>query len=587
MEETESRLRRLVQVFIADYLPSLVGLLADEGVERDEQIKRIDRLVRSLLDARLEANLTKQGRRIVVDIDDSDDPPTVTFNADFVDDVDASEAIGLFEKPAVEMLDVSSLRISLVLELEDEDSLNSLANRARRGGGINPIGLAEVPAVVETRLRLLIHRLGQFVSLFTDRPELDVEIRKGVQAVVSSDASSWPSWEAVSIQTLLLQIEMHAAADEVPDPATILELCWDSLDLSPQSFLRHAARRLRADRNDDIDLESVLPRMAEALETPDDPISEAAGDWDTFAEIADSWAQLFRTEQRMLHWSVVRRPTPDLSVFESPLMSLHLNEPESLPWKLPLLCWSVREQNALRDLLEGQRKTAEKKLEASKPQDIAFTADPVAMPFETGEASTRLDLVAEAPVPGDTEEARARAERAIQSCWARLYSQFNSQNHGAQRRLLKTIRSGYDGYFDKGREVWDRRFQAMEDLPPDHAFTLLSDELTYVLGSHAMFDPFVAPTTSQLRPVPTFAFIAAFKEDAEVARIRIPLIALKSGFDEAPARIRAIEVPDDENASCRWVGDREITMRDLVEQPNDKILQHIENDEVGLHLKRV
>ncbi|MFB6352413.1 MAG: hypothetical protein ABEN55_12815 [Bradymonadaceae bacterium] len=588
MEEAESRLRRQVQVFIADYLPSLTGLLADEGVERDEQIDRVDRLVRSLLDARVEENLKKRGHRIVVDVDDSEDPPVVTFNAGFVDEVDASEAIGLFEKPAVEMLDVSSLRISLVLELEDEDSLNSLANRARRGGDTNPVGLAEVPGVVEARLRLFVRRLQQFVSLFADSPSLRGEIRDGVEAVVGTDESRWPSWEVVSGSRFIRSLREQIDGDggEMPEPATIMQLCWDSLDLSPQSFLRHAARRLRADRNGDLELTSVLRRMSEAVETPDAPISEAAETWDAFAELADSWSELFRTEQRMLAWSVVRRPTPELSVFEPPLETLHLNEPESLPWKVPLLCWSVREQNALRDLLEGHRKTAEKRLAANQLLDLQFTSESGAVSFETGEQSTRLDLLTEASVPDESEQGRRRAERAIRSCWARLYAQFTDQSTAKQGRILKTIRSGYDGYFEQGGEVWERRFQAWEDLSPEGAFKLLADELRYVLGSHAMFDPFMAPTTSKLRQIPTFSFVAPFGEEESTARIRIPLIALKSGFSEAPSRIRAIEVPDDDSEACRWVGDREITLRDLVEQPNEKVLRNIENDEVRLHLKR-
>jgi hypothetical protein len=36
-------------------------------------------------------------------------------------------------------------------------------------------------------------------------------------------------------------------------------------------------------------------------------------------------------------------------------------------------------------------------------------------------------------------------------------------------------------------------------------------------------------------------FVAAFAEDAEVGHIRVPLVALKSSFDEAPAKIRALD----------------------------------------------
>lgn len=590
MDEAESRLRRLVRTFVGDYLPPLIGLLADTGVEKLEQAKRVDRLVRSLLGAQLESNLTHQGRRLVVEIDDSDDPPVVTFNEQFVDSVDADEAMGLFEKPAADILGVSPLLVGVILELEQGDSLNNLTNRARRGSGAPPIGLAEVPAVVESRLHLLVHRLDRFVSLFTDGLELDADIREGVQAVVSADETAWPGWESVNssgfVADILEKLDIQVEAEALPEPETVVELCWESLDLSPQSFLRHAARRLRADRNDRLSLENVLRRLAETTEQPDDPIEEAADQWDTFEDLAEAWAGLFRAEQRTLGWSVVRRPTPDLSVFEPPRSSLHMNEPESLPWKVPLLCWSVREQNALRDLLEGHRKTVSNKLDRSDDADCVFVPDPAAPPFVTDDGSGDFSVVVEASPPTPSSGDRERMDRAARACWARLVAQFDRQPEPGQHRILQTIRSSYDGYFEQGTDVWDRRFQAWEELPPEYALALMSEELTNILGGRALFEPFQSPKSTEPRQVPTFVFLAAFEEDAKVGHIRVPLVALKSSFEEAPARIRALEVPDDASSRCRWVGDREVTMRHLVELPNDTVLRNIRNDEVGLQLKR-
>jgi hypothetical protein len=343
---------------------------------------------------------------------------------------------------------------------------------------------------------------------------------------------------------------------------------------------------LRAERNAKLSLEAVLRRLAETIEPADDPIREAAEHWEAFREVAEAWGGLFRAEQRMLGWSVVRRPTPDLSVFEPPRDSLHMNEPESLPWKVPLLCWSVREQNALRDLLEGHRKTVSKEIDQSHDAEPAFVPDPDTSPFATGDGSGELSIVVEASPPQTTSEARERMDRAARACWARLVAQFDRQSESVQHRILRTIRSSYDGYFEQGADVWSRRFQAWEELPPEYALALMYEELTNILGGRALFEPFQSPKSTDPRQIPTFLFVAAFSEDAEVGHIRIPLVALKSSFDEAPARIRALEVPDDESSRCRWVGDREVTLRHLVQMPNDTVLRNIENDEVGLQLKR-
>ncbi len=590
MEEAESRLRRLVRTFVGGYLPPLVGLLADRGIEKLEQATRVDRLVRSLLQACLEPNLTHEGRRVVVEIDEGADPPTVTFNAQFVDSVDSSEAMGLFEKPASDILGISSLLVGIILELEDDDSLNSLANRARRGATSTPVGLAEVPAVVESRLRLLLRRLDRFVSLFVDELELEADLRTGVEAVVSADETVWPGWESIKssefVESLLSDLEAHDELEALPEPETIVELCWESLDLSPQSFLRHAARRLRADRNPELSLEAVLRRLAETVEPPDEAIRDEADAWEAFGELGEAWAGLFRAEQRMLDWSVVRRPTPALSVFEPPRKSLSMNEPSSLPWEMPLLSWSVREQNALRDLLEGHRKTIANQVDAFSSGERNFAPEPEEAPFETDKAREDFEVVVEASPPELTPKDRRRLDRAAQACWARLVAQFARQSTSDKKRILETLRSAYDGYFEQGAQVWSRRFQAWEQFPPEVALALMTEELTNILGRRAIFEPFYSPNGTKPRQVPTFAFVAAVGESEDVGHIRVPLIALKAGLDETPALIRALEVPDDAGERCRWIGDRKMTLRHLVELPNETVLRNIQNDEVALQLRR-
>lgn len=590
MEEAESRMEGLVRAFIADYLPPLIGLLADEGLDQEDQISRVDRLVGGLLGAGVESTLTKRGRRVVVDINDALDPPKITYNGGLIESLDPSERMGLFEKPTAEILGLSTIRVSLVLGLDDQDSLNNLANRARRAAESTPVGLADIPSVVENRLELFLTRLASFVATLEEDPEFDVDIEDGAEAIVASDETRWPGWESVKshsfVSSLLFQLEVALPEDEAhPAAETTAEIVWESLDLSAHSFLRHAAQLLRAERKPEMETESILRTLADIVGSKDEPISESVSDWDTFSDLADTWASLFRTEQRMLAWSVVRRKTPDLSVYEPPLDSLGLNEPSSLPWGVPLLGWSLREQSALRDLLDGQQTTIENELDERRSLS-AGGADTEAPSLDVSGETDDLNVTAAGTYPALGEDDRRRTELALHATWGHLIGRFEQLSAAKKKRVLQAVKGCYGGYFGHSNPVWKRRFQAWEDYDPADAFQLLAGELENILGPRAMFDPFQNPDGTQVRQVPTFNIIVAFGESDEVAHVRVPLVALRSAFDDAPTRVRAIEVPDDEEGDCRWLGDSELTVRTLVDLPAEDIFGNIENDEVGLKIER-
>lgn len=591
MTEAERRLDLLVRRFVADYLPSFLALLCDQGVDPEDQKRRADRLVRSLRTAEIHSNLRREGRRIIVDIDDDIDPPKVVFNEQFVEDVDASEALGLLEEPIERLLDLTSFRVNLLLQIDDDDSQKTLVNRARRNGDAELARIADIPSVVDLRIRVFLDRLRRIAGAYATEPTLDVDLGGAVETVVENDVAGWPSWEEVGdaafVRDILEQLEeAYAGATAHPTPGTTGAICWESLELSPRSALRRAAELLRAERNESLDVGSTLRNLREVLRGTGGEIPESAAEWREFRELAEQWRRLFRSEQRMLSWSPVRRETPDLSVFEPPLESLGLDEPESLPWESPLLCWSVRERQALSDLLDGTRSTIASERDADGAFEVHIETFSELRALHEADERSEFAL-RPAPDPDRQDgEAGERLVRAIRACYGRLFKNFCRLDPSEQRAMLQRLRSSYDGYFGDVQEVWERRFQSWEAFEPPRALRRLSREIEHVLGPGTLLAPFEAPLDGELVQVPSFVFVAPFSAEASVTNVRVPLVALRASFENAPTRIRAVEVPEENGGRCRWLGDEELSSRDLTEMPTESVLDTIRGGAVRLQIER-
>lgn len=592
MDDIRVRVDRLVREFVSAHLPPLIGMMAEAGVERSVQKERVDRFVRALLEYRLEASLERQGRRIVCEIDDSREPPVIHFNGELLGRVDDEEILGVFQKPVVNFLDVSPVNAALVLQIRDKDKLKSLYKRAAGALEVEPVDITDVPAVLEERLRLLSERVDEMTEALAQRAtEASEDVAAGLDSLREQSEVVWPGWEEVQTNPYIDRLiddvrDSIRGVSGMPKAKTLVELCWESLDLSTQSFLRHAARQLRSERDQDIDIERVLRVLAGVVTDRDVEVSEDVTAWPNFEQLADTWAQLFRNEQRLLAWTSEGRRTPPLSVFEPPIDSLHLNEPESLPWEFPLLSWSMREKKALRDLLEGQRRTLEGEMKNRFWLNIDLEVDPPGSRLAMAEKPVDFAFQAATFRVDSAEAYRKRTRRAVRGYFKTMLAQFDALNEEHQYRLLQRLRASYDGYFSHSKPVWDRRFQAWKHLNPRRAFTLLTTELQHLIGATALFDPFEAPDALRVRSIPTFNFVLAWPRQRTKARTRVPLVALKCAFKDAPARVRVIEVPEEPNRSCRWLGDQELTLRTLVQQPTEKLMKAIESDAVGLMIAR-
>jgi hypothetical protein len=390
----------------------------------------------------------------------------------------------------------------------------------------------------------------------------------------------WPDWGVVRKSSFIESAvetlgEALGETQSAPDAELLGELCWDSLDLSPESFLRQAAQQLRSSNG--VHVRDALRALSEMVEADNREVSPDLERWSTYAALASAWDELFRSEQRVLSWTPGRRPTPRISVFDPPMRTMRLNEPESLPWSEPLLSWSVREQKALKDLLTGLKRTLDDQIEESSGADEDW--------FDAGrESSMRVDtpavdytleiLASRKPLPDDYDEAMLEALRGN---FSRMLEQFESLDAGSQNRAVTMLRSAYDGFFGQAKDVWKRRFQAIDDFDPVEAFGMLVGELRHVLGTNVVFDPFDSPREASIRHVPTFAIVVAWPQDENDISVSLPLTSLRYTFHDTPVRLRLVETG---GSSTTWLSDVDVMMETINQFPTENVLKSVENDNV-------
>lgn len=583
-ESIELRINRLVRELLTVHLDAFLVLLAEEGMSINDQRRRMDALVRALLDVGVDDTLSDGGRPVPVATDTSTNPPTIRLHKKLIEGVEDAEILLAFQQPVAEILQISPVGVGLVLQCRDDRQLKSLANKAARQLDSERAQLTQVPAVVEQRMRLFEERLSDFAEQFGDSVFLLLSGKDDFTAKLSRTKRGWPDWATVEraafMKGAIEEIEVAVEDfDDAPAPDMLVELCWESLDLSPQSFLRQSAQKLRT-QDARVDVEQALRKLARIVDEESGALDEVVDRWSAFGELSEAWNELFREEQRVLAFTPGRRGTPPVSVLGAPMDTMGLCEPESLPWNSPLLSWSMRERNALRDLLVGLRRTLEEKRPSNEIDtfDLAVDSDEAPLDVDVDDAALQIQVVAgEHTLP---DNYGALLERAMNACTQGMLAQFDRLDASSRKRLLQVLRSAYGGYFGEAKEVWARRFQAWKQWDERKAFVTLCTEIRHVLGPAIVFDPFQEPRGSELRMVPTFNVVVPRPEGTDRIMLHVPLAALRNTFQDTPVRVRVVEVDDD--ARCLWGGDVDITLQTIEEHPTETVLKSIENDSVRL-----
>lgn len=585
----KQRVQGLIRGLLATHINALQALMAEAGVAEAEQGWRMDRLVRGLRELQFDAQLAHNGRPLAVQMDAQATPPLIQLNRSLLAGIEDAEILRALHAPIADILGISAVGVALVLTCSDERLLKQLINQVTRRPGVRCIPLTRVPAIVEQRVELFESRLEAVAEHFGEVVFWLYAGRDDFIAAICSDYESWPRWEQIQdtdyIARLIVEVsDGLTACSKVPRAHLLVELCWESLELSPTAFLRHAAQQLRAHQSA-ANLHATLTAFCRFLYGPhtDQFTEETTAAWPIFGELNAIWHTLYPAEQRILPGHTAPSAAPPIPAFELPHRIFGVNEPADLPWDVPLLAWTLREVEGLRDLLAGfchplQQLQPAREAPPFTPRTPRGAPTEPALTVGEDPPALRVQVLWRGHEwPANYAELRARAFAASQ---AQLISQFQRLTDAGRQRVLRTLRAAYDGYFGEARAVWARRLQAWKAWEPTQAFETLSSELSHVFGHPMLFDPFAAPTSLDTPPAPSFILVAARPIHAPGVTTHLPLAALRQTTRGASVRIRVVDVP--QAGACAWAGDLAVTMAMVEEHPIRVALDAIQNDSLRL-----
>jgi len=587
-ESVRERVQAICDQIIQRHLDLFLLLLAQKGKPKDVQIDRGDTLVRSLLSFEVADTLFENGRRIPVLVDTEVNPPLIKINAEFVERVADDELLFIFTRPITQILRLPTINVGLVLQGTDEKQLRNLFHGASRKLS-NPVASSNaVPAVVERRLmklgmgtRSLVSKLtaGTMIKLASPRDFLNKLLQM----------PTWPEFDDIASEPFIahtirvMREALEPVPTKLPPAALLVELMWDSLNLSPSSFLRHAGRMLRTQGH--VVTEPLLTEFARVITDGRPSTVLKLENWPAFRELQSAWEKLFALEMRALNDIQLGNPEPPaISALGAPGISLGLREPTALPWSYPLVCWSVRETDALRDLLMGFVQSHRASQDRSKDLtlDLVFGHDDHALDVSSPPRKIRIEMInQDVPSPDGYD---MLAERAFDAAMRRLDAQIMSLDHNTRLQALHRIRGAYDGFFSGAKQVWERRLQGWQQDDPHEAIRRLAAEVREVLDCPVFVDPFESPSSTQFRMIPTFCFIVALTSQLDSVPFRIPIssIVMTNAAGTPPMVVRMVEVPDGGNDACVWVGDNELTMRTFEGRPVHQTLSAVDDNMLRL-----
>jgi hypothetical protein len=583
------RIARATSELLDQHLELLIILLAEAGVDRREQRERMNGLVRALDAPRIERTLIDDGRRVVSDVNLEHDPPIVRLNGGLIERVADDELRAAFAEPISQILGVSPLQVSLVIQGTGERALRDLYNKAQRRLEERAIRVTEVQAILRRRITAFARRLRDLVERLSGGERIQLESPRSFMRAVHA-LRVWPEWEDIRDEgfiTSAIEAVDRALEDveHVPSSESIVELCWESLTLSPPSIIRHTARVFRNQAPEKLTA-SLLRAVAGTVTDSEHTDLEDVANWPAFGDLGAAWRELFVKETGALGVARSRDEARMLSVFEPPRHSTGLHQPENLPWELPLAAWTTRETRALRDLLEGFAQTIPdstwgSSLDVRESAAPARAASEHPLILEGGEEIETFVVPCEPPAEGS----RQRLQRAWDASLAHLRERFVALDDARQGGVLQRLHGVFTGFFPGARTVWERRFQSWERDEPLEAFGGMVTGLQPILGAPILLDPFERPDGREVAPFPSFVLPVPFAEGAGEALFRVPIPVLLTTDSGARLVARCIELSD-EPPQIRWIGDVEVDL-DTVQRQSIKVaLSSVVGDGLQLRARR-
>jgi hypothetical protein len=573
---------RIVRHVLDTRVDLLAIMMAELGLPEEVARRRLTALVHALRFPRIEETIFEGGRRMATAVEEGD-PPVIRLNEELLQRVGDDEVLTALARPIADITELASVGVSLAFQVEDEQALRNMTTRAHRRSDEPSVRATEIDEWVGFRIETMADRVQRMCGHLGRASVVESDGEEELLHAVRG-AHAWPEWVDISDQTWCRNAveSIGKALEDTPhgDAAAVLaELLWDSLALSPQSFLRHAGRSLRG-RGGDLSHIGELLRALAAAVSGESEFSTDVADWGAYADVSDAWENLNRHEKAMFGPVLLRDRTPSASVVEPARFAFGLDEPAELPWDLPLLCWTVREQNALRDLLVGFVKTlpghTEEALEGQA--DLHLESEP---PLEASPEPRTVGIQVIALNADAALSPPASFSRAWSSGLHRLLDQFMGLSFGDQAAVNVTLRNAYDELFPASRPIWARRFYDLDHKSELDAFKQLATTPNEVFRTPVFFDPFHNPEADELAPYPTLVFPVGINGPGKVPFF-VPVVALTSTMNGSPLRVRIVEVPAGTGGTCHWVCDRGLHLAKLSKQAVELILRAVRGDSLQM-----
>lgn len=569
-ETIGDRVDRLIRETLDTHVDLLAQLMAEAGLENEIQLTRLDRLIRSLRERRFESTIFEAGRRMPTSVQLGVDPPRIVLNEELLSRVSDDEVLAALARPIAQILEIAPMSVSMSLQIRDEKVIKGLSTKASRRNDAPMVRANDLPAFITYKMEVFGTRLSMLAAALGTHRTFEISTAEETQSALRG-RPGWPEWADV--------MNLRCAADAIAGLREALvdtpweehseklaELTWDSLALSGQTFLRHAGRELRGENVPKI--VDVLTAFLRAIKAQERTLTEDLASWSVFSEIHEAWLSLDDEERRTFCGNSAKFDRRPVSVVDEAGIAFGIREPASLPWEMPLVCWTSREQTGLRDLFVGIARTLPGRPSAHFFPLSSLTRDE--SPLGTGESNAWSLSVDGVGVDSGRNDADDLA-RAYSASLATLVSQFLALPANHQTEAVRRLRRVYDEYFPQSTEIWARRF-AGETGGDFHA---LLTGIQHMVSSPVMFDPFLRPSQGELAPFPTLTVVAARQGEARMVPFWVPVSLLASTIKGPPIRIRLVRVTE---GGCTWDCDKTLSLGKLEGQSVDLILRAIHGD---------
>lgn len=577
--DVHGRISRFRRKAIDLQLPLLVGMMAEQGASEQEQIQRTATLVALLRELKVEPSLTSaKGRPVAVEVRRTESGPRVAINAEMLSKATDQALASAMATPMSRVLNLAPLSVGMVLQLDDEQGLRTLMGQFK-ASGIRMASLNRIEELIQWRLLTFEERLSRFVEQLGGQVKLPEPGRHElIQSIVKGNVD-WPQWTSLYDSPYLVRLVENISQglqdDSWRDFAdNLAEMLWESLIISPQSALRQAAQTMRTlplkgDRG------QLLKVLARSLGPEGVSVPGELSAWPSFEELQQSWQDLWREENTTIGAREKAAHAPLISVFEAPGKTMGLKEPKELPWAQPLLCWTLRERAALRDLLTGMKKALAQERAYRKRGQIEEPFIQEAQPLIEGERSEWL-LQVPTRLPNFVGDDESAVDRAFAATLATYLNTFDGQDERMQTQILGRLRGAYQSYLSSTKAVWERRLAGELGPSPRKIYEAMVVGLARALEWPIFVDVFEEGIDSpSLAMMPCFTLLAVWQEGAEFAPVWLPIETVGESLSQAPLRIRNVAV--DEAGAARWLGDHQVDLGELRSLSTDGLLRRVQD----------